>query len=109
MSAPIEITPQQAEQDAASGKGVLVDVREPWEWEGGHASGATLMSLYDLPSRHQELPRGKSVLCICASGNRSRTAAEYLQSLGYEARSVSGGTAAWSMHRLPLDVPGRTR
>ena len=99
----IDITPQQAHLEASEGAGVLVDVREPWEWSGGAAAGAVRISLYDLPQRHAELPRDQRVLCICASGNRSRAAAEYLRQLGYEAMSVSGGTAAWQLHRLPIE------
>jgi rhodanese-related sulfurtransferase len=99
----IEVTPQEAHFDASEGRGVLVDVREPWEWAAGAAAGAVRLSLRDLPERHAELPRGQRVLCICASGNRSRAAAEYLRAQGYDALSVAGGTIGWQLHRLPID------
>ena len=46
----------------------------------------------------------KQILFICASGNRSYQAADYFRSLGYDARSIAGGTAAWQLHRLPMQV-----
>jgi rhodanese-related sulfurtransferase len=104
MADSTDITPQEAHRQSTAGEAVLVDVREAWEWEGGSAAGARRISLYELPQRQAELPRGQRVLCICASGNRSRAAADYLRQLGFDARSVSGGTTAWQMHRLPLEV-----
>lgn len=99
----LDITPQDAHQAAEDGQGIMVDVREAWECAAGSAAGALRIALNDLPRRHSELPREQRVLCICASGNRSRVAAEYLRELGFDAQSVSGGTAAWQLHRLPLE------
>jgi len=100
----IEVTPQEARGAAGSGEGVIVDVREPWEWSGGYAAGAELISLSNLQARAADLPREQSIFFICASGNRSYQAADYFRSLGYDARSVAGGTAAWQLHRLPMQV-----
>jgi len=98
-----ETSPLDAHALANAGNGFVVDVREPWEWESGHAAGATHIPLNSIPERHQELSKDQPVLLICASGNRSMTAARYLASLGFDARSVAGGTAAWAAHRLPLE------
>ncbi len=100
----IEVTPQDAFALAEAGEGVVVDVREPWEWATGHAAGAVHIALYGLPQRHRELPKERTILCICASGNRSLAAADYLRQLGFDARSVSGGTTLWSLHRLPMEA-----
>lgn len=100
----IEVTPQDAFALTQSGEGVVVDVREPWEWQSGHAAGATHIALYGLPERHPELPRDQTILCICATGNRSLSAAEYLRGLGFDARSVAGGTALWGLHQLPMEA-----
>lgn len=100
----IEVTPQEAREAAQADAGVIVDVREAWEWSSGYAEGAALISLSSLQARAQDLPKDKSVLFICASGNRSYQAADYFRSLGYDARSVAGGTAAWQLHRLPMQV-----
>lgn len=99
-----ELSPPDAYALAEAGDGVIVDVRELWEWEDGHASGATHIPLNSLPARTSELPSERAVLLICASGNRSMSAARYLASTGYDARSIAGGTTAWAMHRLPLEA-----
>ena len=82
---------------AAHRNGVLViDVREPIEYAHGHVPGAVSIPLGSLVTRGRELPRGGvPVHVICASGNRSLAAAEYLLRIGVDARSVAGGTAAW--------------
>ncbi|MEU8233274.1 rhodanese-like domain-containing protein [Actinoplanes sp. NPDC048967] len=75
---------------------VLIDVRGPVEYAHGHVPGALSIPLGNLVTRARELPRGGvPVHVICASGNRSLAAAEYLLRLGVDARSVAGGTAAW--------------
>lgn len=99
----LDITPQQAHLDATDGSAVIVDVREPWEWEAGSAAGALRISLHELPGRLDDVPRDRRVHCICASGNRSRVAAEFLRDRGFDATSVSGGTTAWMLHRLPAE------
>jgi rhodanese-related sulfurtransferase len=83
---------------------VLVDVREPHEFRAGHAVGARLIPLSQLPANLDELPRTAPVYLICATGNRSRTAAAYLQKQGF-ARPVNvrGGTAAWLRAGLPIE------
>lgn len=100
----IEVDPKEAHDLVSAGEGVLVDVREPWEWSGGHASGAQLISLGNLQVRERDLPKDLPVLFICASGNRSYQAAQYFRQRGFDARSVAGGTAMWQMHRLPVQV-----
>lgn len=101
---PTELAPREAHAIEQAGTGIVVDVREPWEWETGHAAGAAHIPLNSLPERHAELPRDRAVLVICASGNRSMTAARYLSSVGFDARSVAGGTAAWAAQRLPIEA-----
>lgn len=98
----IEVTPQEALAAASAAEGVIVDVREPWEWSGGYAEGAELISLSNLQARVEDLPKETLIFFVCASGNRSYQAADYFRSLGYDARSIAGGTAAWQLHRLPL-------
>jgi rhodanese-related sulfurtransferase len=48
------------------------------------------------------------VYVICASGNRSLAAADYLIRTGIDARSVAGGTAAWQRAGLPVVRGTRT-
>lgn len=74
---------------------VVIDVREPGEYVGGHVPGAVLVPMGQLPSRTGELDRSRPVYVICASGNRSGAMTDYLRRVGFDARSVAGGTSGW--------------
>lgn len=98
------ITAAQASRRVASGEAVLLDVREPAEWNAGHAPGAVHLPLGRLASG-AKLPAGarnKPVVVVCRSGNRSRTAAEILTGRGVEAVDVTGGMKAWAREGLPV-------
>ena len=85
----------------------VVDVREPGEYVGGHVPGARLVPMGQLASRVGELDASRPVYVICASGNRSRAMADLLVRLGYDARSVDGGTSAWQASGRPLVTGAR--
>mgnify|MGYP003471690792 CR=1 FL=1 len=86
----------------------VVDVREPYEYVAGHVPGAQLVPLGQLPARWAELAArwgdlaAGPVYVICASGNRSKVGARILAGAGVDARSVSGGTAAWQASGAPV-------
>lgn len=80
----------------------VVDVREPGEYVGGHVPGAVLMPMGQLPSRTGELDRSRTVYVICASGNRSGAMTDYLRHIGFDARSVAGGTSGWVSAGRPV-------
>ncbi len=86
---------------------VVVDVREPGEYVAGHVPGAMLMPMGQLASRTTELPASRPVYVICASGNRSRAMADLLVRLGFDARSVDGGTTAWQGTGRPVVTGAR--
>ena len=87
---------------------VLVDVREPAEWNQGHIPGATLVPLGTVVERIGEVApdRDRPVLLYCRSGARSLRAAEALREQGY-ARPINlaGGILDWEAQTLPLVVP----
>lgn len=86
---------------------VLIDVRETWEWGTGHADGARHIPLKELPARLAELPRTAPVYLICATGNRSEKAAQFLRQAGLERPiNVRGGTKAWRDAGLPMAREG---
>lgn len=65
------------------GEAVVIDVREPWEFEFGHAEGSINIPLSSIPYEVQELKTmNKTLILVCASGNRSGQAAAWLQSQG---------------------------
>ena len=93
---------------AARADGALVlDVREPYEYEAGHVPGARLVPLGALASIVGELPNDQTVHVICASGNRSRTAAQFLERYHSDVRSVVGGTSQWISAGYPVVVGTR--
>jgi rhodanese-related sulfurtransferase len=83
---------------------VVIDVREPGEYVSGHVPGARLMPLGRLPHHLGELPRDRCVYVICASGNRSKAAAELLARAGVDAVSVAGGTGGWQQAGRPVTL-----
>lgn len=88
---------------AAHGDGaVVIDVREPFEYLSGHVPGARLVPLGQLPAHVRDLPRGVPVYVICASGNRSLAAVDFLARAGIDAWSVNGGTGAWTRSGRPV-------
>lgn len=94
-----EISPLEADAKRAEGV-VLIDVREPDEWVGGHAVGAAHHPLGSLSVA--DLPESGEVMFICAVGGRSRKAAEAADQAGWEAYNVAGGTEAWVRSGLPV-------
>jgi rhodanese-related sulfurtransferase len=81
----------------------LLDVRTAGEYEyDGHIEGANLLPLAMLRSPDGELPKDKTIVCICRSGNRSQTACTYLASQGYtNVINLSGGMMGWKYAKLP--------
>jgi len=74
---------------------LLIDVREQWEWDAGHAPQATHIPMGQLAEHVAELPEGEAVLIICHSGGRSLTVASALADAGLRAVNVLGGMTAW--------------
>ena len=76
---------------------VLLDVREPWEWDLCRLPGAVLTPMRELPERQAELNKDAETVVICHHGVRSYHAARYLESLGFgNVINLSGGVAAWA-------------
>ena len=76
---------------------LLIDVRNPSEWDIVHLPGATLIPLADLPQRVTELARAREVVLYCHSGRRSAQGAQLLLELGFShVSSLAGGIEAWA-------------
>jgi adenylyltransferase/sulfurtransferase len=81
---------------------VLVDVREPHEWEIAHIEGATLIPLNQLPARLAELDGHAEIVTHCHHGARSMKALEILKGAGFgKVRSLAGGIDAWAQRVQP--------
>ncbi len=81
---------------------VVLDVRNPDEYSGGHISGAVLIPLDELGSRQDEIPDGDPLYVVCAMGGRSLNATKALVQAGYPAISVAGGTKGWIEQGRPV-------
>jgi len=85
------------QQAVTAGQAVIIDVREPDEWAGGHIAGARLVPLSTLeqgvdPARlAQLLPKDKIIYCHCLAGGRCLEAAAILGPLGYDVRPLKQG------------------
>ncbi|WP_329267881.1 rhodanese-like domain-containing protein [Streptomyces sp. NBC_01451] len=97
-------TTQEAFAAAWADGGLVIDVREPDEYAAGHVPGARLMPMHSVSARCGELPTDETVFVICAGGNRSRTAADRMNSRGIDAHSVTGGTGAWARAGHPIEA-----
>lgn len=91
--------------DAAREKPVLLDVREPWEYQAAHIEGSTLIPMDQVPSRQQELDPDGHIVVVCHHGVRSLNVTNWLRQQGFEkAQSMRGGIDAWS-RRVDAKVP----
>lgn len=88
-----------------AGDAVAVDVREATEWKAGHLRRAQHVPLNELAYRRGELPRDRTIVVVCRSGNRSRVATLALRRAGYDAENLEGGLKAWQAAGLALEPP----
>ena len=95
----LELTVSQAQDLLASDHPpLLLDVREPWEYQTAHIEPSTLLPMNEIPGRaHQELDEETHILVLCHHGARSLSVANWLRGQGFDkAQSISGGIDAWS-------------
>ena len=90
------------EKIKGSGRILVVDVREPDEYRQGHISNSKLIPLNEIKKRMNELPKNREVVCVCASGSRSRMATKMLVDAGYNAFDMQGGMYMWQRAKLPV-------
>ncbi|MEV7784264.1 rhodanese-like domain-containing protein [Streptomyces sp. NPDC088106] len=87
---------------------IIIDVRTPGEFAGGHLPGALNIPLdriqRALPDIRHAAERG-DVLVVCASGARSENACRVLAENGVTAATLSGGTGAWAADGHELHRP----
>ncbi len=79
---------------------ILLDVRQPKEYKNAHIPGATLIPLPELADRVDEVGKDKPVLVYCATGGRSRVAAQMMSGKGFKKiYNVAGGIKAWEAEK----------
>lgn len=87
------LDPKQA--DEVRDEAMLLDVREPNEWQAGHIEGSVHIPMSHLGARQDELPRDRLIVAVCRSGNRSAVVTNALLNAGYQAENLDGGLYAW--------------
>jgi sulfur-carrier protein adenylyltransferase/sulfurtransferase len=91
-----DITPQELQAALQSVlPPVLLDVREPMEYQINRLPGSVLIPLGDLPESLGELDGTRDLVVYCHHGIRSVRAVELLRGAGFRARNLAGGIAAW--------------
>jgi rhodanese-related sulfurtransferase len=93
-----------SERDAGA---LLLDVRSPAEFRGGHVRGATNLPLEAVTAAKVGQLRGENatrrIVLLCASGKRATVAAERLSGQSLQILVVTGGTFACAQGGQPLD------
>jgi rhodanese-related sulfurtransferase len=86
---------------------VVIDVREPGEYQAGHIPNARLIPVNSVFARKDELPKEEKILFVCAVGQRSALAAELAAAAGFPADklyNLNGGTDAWRKAGEPVEA-----
>lgn len=96
------MTPKELQRELQRDRApMLIDVREPWEWEISRIEGARHVPLGALREAIGELPRDRDIVLYCRSGNRSARATAMLRAAGLRAQNLSGGLLRWAQEIDP--------
>lgn len=83
----------------------IIDVRRPDEWVGefGHIAEAELITLDTLPDHIDDLPKDKTIVFVCRSGNRSAQATAFARHNGFDSvYNMQGGMIAWTQNNFEV-------
>jgi len=102
MTDELIIEPRQVhDMRQKSVKFLLLDCREPWEYETARIEGATLIPMRHIPEKLEDIPKDQPVVVYCHAGVRSFDTASWLKRQGVNALSMSGGIDRWSIEIDP--------
>ena len=86
-------------------KPILLDVREPWEYEICHLPDSLHIPMHQIPLRSNELRMDDEIVIICHHGGRSMQVAMFLERQGYSSPiNLTGGVNSWADEVAP-DFP----
>ena len=95
-SSDLAITPLELKRRLDAGdKLVILDVREPQEYQINRIPGSVLIPLGEVPRRYAELDTDVEIIAQCKMGQRSAKAADFLRTVGFNVKNLSGGILAW--------------
>ena len=92
-----EVTPRELQARlGAEAPLLLLDVRDPDEFAGGHIAGARSLPAREIDQRVCEIPKEREIVTICELGVRGTQAAMRLRELGFKhVERLAGGMRAW--------------
>lgn len=98
FASQLSVTPRELAQMRDRGDDVvLIDVREPHEWEINRIPGAHLIPMNDVPSRISEIPQSGNVLVYCKVGARSAEVLKFLHQVGLtNTKHLAGGIESYA-------------
>ena len=77
---------------------ILLDVREPWEYQTCRIDGSVSMPMNTVPSQLSQLDQDAHIVCICHHGARSLRVAQVLENNGFaQVTNLTGGVHAWAL------------
>lgn len=94
-----EFDAQQLEQHlkADNTRPLLLDVRQPWEYDICSIEGSLLIPMAEIPDELDELDQDRETVVICHHGIRSRQVGYYLEQAGFaNVINLKGGVDAWA-------------
>ena len=106
LSGVKQIGPQEAVLLFNHEDALVLDVREQSEWADGHIGRAKHIPLGQLKNRLADLEKfkGKPIIAVCRSGQRSNSACGILRKAGFEKlHNLAGGMQAWQQAGLPRE------
>jgi DMSO/TMAO reductase YedYZ molybdopterin-dependent catalytic subunit/glyoxylase-like metal-dependent hydrolase (beta-lactamase superfamily II) len=84
---------------------LMLDVREPGEWQAGHVPQASHLPMGQVLEHRSDLPQDRRIVVVCRSGGRSAAITESLRAWGLDAVNLASGMSAWAAAGLPIVTP----
>ena len=98
-----ELTPEEVQKHLQNHQCLLIDVREPGEYEAERIPGALLYPLSEFDPAALPLEGGRRIILHCGTGKRSQRAAGLIHDAGVaETTHLKGGINAWKAAHLPF-------
>ncbi len=96
------LNPRELAEWLKAHRPLLLDVREPWEFEICHLADSQLVPMAQIPAWAQRTDPDQEIVVICHHGIRSRQVAMYLEHLGFSnVINLAGGVEAWARELDP--------
>lgn len=97
-----QVDPDEIGPAPTSRERVVLDVRNPSEWEAGHIPGSLNLPLGGLLDHLEEIPRDRQIVVHCQTGARAMVAVAALQAHGFpDVRHLAGDYAHWTARHRP--------